>query len=164
MADIPSMWRTELWHPMFVHFPLAILSLAAVLSVVYLFVRNRNFAPYLRFSLSLLLWCGVVLFWVTFYTGQLAYSIVVRTICDPTVLKDHLFWAYVSGISFSIAAVLDGLFKFSSKFKNWFNYGSILLMVVGTFCIGYVGHLGGKVVYQQGGGVYQPSENCGEFD
>lgn len=159
------MWRAELWHPPSVHFPIAILSLAAVVGVVYLLVRKQYFAPYVRFSLSLLLWCGVVLFWIAFYSGQLAYSVVVRTICDPTVLKDHLYWAYVSGISFSIAAALDMLFRLLSlKFNNWFTYGSILFIVIGTFCISYVGHLGAQVVYQQGGAVYQPSENCYEFE
>lgn len=159
------MWRTELWHPLSVHFPIAILNLAVVVGVVYLLFKNSNFAPYARFSLSLLLWCGVVLFWIAYYTGELAYTVVVREICDPTVLKDHLYWAYVTGISFSVAAAMDMLPRFFlSRFKRWFLYTSVLFMVAGGICLGYVGHLGAKLVYQQGAAVYQPSEDCYEFE
>ncbi|MEK6479021.1 DUF2231 domain-containing protein [Catalinimonas sp. 4WD22] len=165
MNEIPSIWRTELWHPLSVHFPIAILSFASVVGMAYLLFKKRDFAPYLRFTLSLLLWCGVALFWLAFLTGQEAYSIVVRQICDPHVLKNHLFWAYISGASFSLATALDILVRLISlKFKNWLVIGSVVLMVGGSVCIAYVGHLGARLVYQQAAGVYQPSENCIEFE
>jgi uncharacterized membrane protein len=165
MNEIPSMWRTELWHPLSVHFPIAILSLAAVVGITYLLFKKRDFAPYLRFTLSLLLCCGVALFWIAFYTGQEAYSVVVRQICDPRVLKNHLFWAYISGASFSLAAVLDIIVRsISLRINNWLIYASVVLMLGGTVCIAYVGHLGARLVYQQAAGVYQPSENCIEFE
>ncbi|WPP50740.1 DUF2231 domain-containing protein [Catalinimonas niigatensis] len=165
MNEIPSMWRTELWHPLSVHFPIAILSLAAVIGMAYLLFKKKDCAPYLRFTLSLLLWCGVVLFWIAFYTGQEAYSVVVRQICDPRVLKSHLFWAYIAGTSFSLAALLDVMVRLVSlKFKSWITFGAIVLMLGGTICITYVGHLGARLVYQQAAGVYQPSEDCIEFE
>ena len=165
MEGVPSIWRTELLHPLSVHFPIALLSLSALVGIAFFIFHSRNFAPHLRFSMSLLLWCGIVLFWLAFYTGQEAYTIVVRTLCDPTVLKDHLYWSYVSGYIFSAATVLDIIRMFTaSKLKTWFNIAVLVLLLGGTVAISYVGHLGASVVYQQAGGVYVPSEDCGEFE
>ncbi|MDQ8184299.1 hypothetical protein [Pelagicoccus sp. SDUM812002] len=107
MDSIPSMWRTELWQPLSVHFPIALLSLAAAVAIALPFFRKRKPFSSLRFTYSLLLWSGLLAFWIAFYTGQLAYDVEVRRLCDPGVLKKHLRWSYISGIFFSIAALCD---------------------------------------------------------
>lgn len=165
MLQIPSMWRTELWHPLSVHFPIAILTLAAICGVFFLLLARRSFAPFLRFTTSLLLISGTLLFWAAYFTGDMAYEVVVRTICDPNVLKDHLFWANITGAIFSAAAVLDIARRFIPTIRTTvFTSVIVLLLVAGTATISYVGHLGATVVYQQAGGVYVPSGNCGEFE
>ncbi|MGB3181052.1 MAG: DUF2231 domain-containing protein [Cyclobacteriaceae bacterium] len=165
MLQIPSMWRTELWHPLSVHFPIALLTLAAVCGIFYLIFRSRAFAPYLRFTTSLLLITGTVLFWVAYYTGDHAYEVVIRTICDPTVLKAHLRWANISAYAFTTAAVLDIARRFiSSRFTSPATLIIVVLLISGTAAISYAGHLGATVVYQQAGGVYTPSGDCVEFE
>lgn len=115
--------------------------------------------------MSLLLWCGIILFWLAFYSGQEAYTVVVRSLCDPTVVKDHLYWAYVSGYTFSAATLLDVIRIFTGhKLRTWISVLSLILLIGGTAAISYVGHLGAAVVYQQAGGVYVPSEDCSEFE
>ncbi|MFA0964514.1 DUF2231 domain-containing protein [Roseivirga sp. BDSF3-8] len=164
MLQIPSMWRTELLHPLSVHFPIALLTMAALCGLVYLFVRQKSFAPYLRFSTSLLLLSGVALFWVAYYTGDQAYEVVVRTICDPSVLKDHLFWANTSAYIFSAAALLEiARYIFHLQKKAWTTLLVVLLLTGGTAAISYAGHLGATVVYQQAGGVYTPDGDCTGF-
>jgi uncharacterized membrane protein len=159
------MWRTELWHPLSVHFPIALLTLAALCGIAFLIFSKRTFAPYLRFTTSLLLLTGVALFWVAYYTGDQAYEVVVRTICDPSVLKDHLFWANVSGYTFSAAAVIETGRRFiPGTLRRLSTVVTILLLTAGTVTISYAGHLGATVVYQQAGGVYVPSGDCGEFE
>ena len=101
------MWRTELWHPLFVHFAIGILIISSAVGLAWLVFRKKTFASNLRFTLSLLLWTGIVFFWITFLTGQEAYNVVVRTICDPPVLKDHLWWAQFSAYLFSTATAAD---------------------------------------------------------
>lgn len=163
MNEIPSIWRTELWHPKFVHFPIVCLLLATITGIIaFLISKKYNAKVHLKFTTSLLLWFGVILFWITFYTGKLAYSIEVRKICDPTVLKDHLLWAYVSGIIFSLAMIIDIFGKIGPS-QKWSLPLIIILMVAGSVFIGYDAHLGASLVYQQGAGVYKPPEGCPGF-
>lgn len=126
--------------------------------------RNKTYAVYLRFNFSLLLFLGIVLFWITFYTGQLAYGVEVRRICDPTVLKDHLYWAYVAGYIFSAGALIELVrVIWRNKFPFLF-YLAVVLSVGGALSLAYAGHLGARVVYQQAAGVYRPSPDCTEFE
>lgn len=165
MNEIPSIWRTELWHPKFVHFPIVCLLLATLTGIAAFLISKRYPAKvYLRFTMSFLLWCGVIFFWITFYTGKLAYSVEVRKICDPTVLKDHLLWANISGIIFSLAMLLDIFRKiWATRIFQWLMPVIVILMIVGTICISYDAHLGASLVYQQGAGVHKPPDGCPGF-
>ncbi|MFZ6050943.1 DUF2231 domain-containing protein [Halocola ammonii] len=165
MDQLPSMWRTELWHPLFVHFAIGILIISSAVGLAWLVFQKKSFASNLRFTLSLLLWTGIVFFWITFFTGQEAYNEVVRTICDPFVLKDHLWWAQLSAWVFSAATVLDVAARIlKNKAGKILPVIVVLLLLGGAATISYSGHLGASVVYQQGGGVHQPSEDCSEFE
>ena len=88
MNEIPGMWRTELWHPMVVHFPIVLLLGAALLRILSQFL-NSNYSVFLIRASRLSLWTGVITAWAAIYTGTLADAIVVRELCDPTVLEDH---------------------------------------------------------------------------
>ncbi|KAF0094621.1 MAG: hypothetical protein E1N59_1625 [Puniceicoccaceae bacterium 5H] len=165
MAEVPSMWRTELWHPLSVHLPVALLTVAGLLALVTPTLGRYVGGKGLKFSYSLLLWLGLATFWVAFYTGQMAYSIEVRRICDPGVLKEHLRWAYIAGAIFSSAAVFDLAQVLLKRRLHLILLGaSYLCSFVGAFSLGYLGHLGAKLVYQQGAAVHQPSDDCAEFE
>lgn len=165
MNELPTFWRTETYHALSVHFPIAFLSLAAATGIFYLLFYNSKRASSLRFTVSLLVGIGIIAYWIAFYTGRNAYSVVVRTICDPFVLKDHLYWANVGGYLFSAAFLMDVIYHFlKDKLKRIANYLTIFLLIAGAVSIGYVGHLGANVVYQQGGGVYVPTEDCSEYE
>ena len=163
------MWRKELVHPLFVHFPIALLIVGSILLLlVYtpLFTKAKS---NLLFSSRLLLIAGSLFSWITVYTGTLADSVVGRHVCDPTVLEEHESYGYYVAIIFSVASLLEISFNFiKPKLKaNLFKYLrilSILLAIGGTVLLGYEAHLGGKLVYQQAAGVHQPSDNCKEFE
>lgn len=165
MNEIPSMWRTELWHPLSVHFPIAFLILATVVGVGSLIFRKKETGPYLRFSLSLLLWVGIITFWWAYLTGLEAYGVVIREVCDPTVVKSHLYWAYISAWVFSAATISDvaGYFV-PTKMQRYLSFFAVLLLIGGSAILLNVSHLGASLVYQQGAGVYRTSDNCAEFD
>ncbi|WP_144280863.1 hypothetical protein [Chryseobacterium echinoideorum] len=165
MKEIPTMFRTELYHAVSVHFPIAILCLCAIITILYLIFRNNKIGNNLRFTVSILLLFGYLSFWIAYYTGKNAYPMVVREICDPSVLKNHLYWVYVSGYFFGGALICDMIYNFNSvkKLKFYFNIITSLLILSGTGFLAYAGHLGAEVVYQQAGGVYIPDEKCREF-
>ncbi|WP_164891209.1 DUF2231 domain-containing protein [Botryobacter ruber] len=159
-----SFWRTELWHPLTLHFPITLLLLATVAKLAGLFLRE-GVAFFWQRSGSYLLYAGCLAAWFSIYTGNLAEGIVARKICDPTVLKDHELSAYALAYIFSAGAVMDlgrnlPFLKGNSRF---FQLLLVLLLLAGSVVLAYTGHLGAQVVYQQGGGVNMPASDCAGF-
>lgn len=162
MDQIPDFWRTEVLHPLFVHFPIALLIMATLFKIAALWVKGK----FLDLPGSILLIIGTIGGWLAIYTGDLADGIVSRTICDPTVLKAHENNGYTMIWLFTAALIIDFLYQFKIfKLKiTWAKSIIILLMLIGSGFLGYVGHLGAQLVYQQAAGVYVPTSNCAEFN
>lgn len=160
----PTFWRTEIWHPLSVHFPVAILLLATITQFVALVLRTDSQHFWQKAS-SYLLYLGCLAAWFSIYTGDLADGIVSRRICDPTVLKDHEIAAYNLSYLFSAATVADlGLHSRLIKIrKPFFRLLVFLLMLAGSVFLFQAGHAGARVVYQQAGGVQVPSSDCAGF-
>jgi len=170
METLPSMWRTELLHPLFVHFPIVLLIFATLALLVVRLNIFPNHKRSIRTAGLIMLFPGVILAWISVYTGTLADGVVAREICDPTVLEDHERFAFLTSYLFSAAAVIE-LTDLLFKRKMWFTRIRKMLVVFvlilqlgGMATVGYVGHLGAKLVYQQSAAVYQPSEDCSEFE
>jgi len=161
MNELPELWRTEIWHPLSVHFPLAIVLLGSFLLVFGFFAQR----PFLNKMAKLLLVLGTVGLFLAIYTGNIADSVVSRKICDPTVLKTHEVNAYIVAWLFSIvsAMVIMEHFGFFKKFNRLLQIALVALSIIGSVFLAYTGHLGATLVYQQAAGVHIPSENCNEF-
>ena len=163
MSD-PTFWRTEIWHPLSVHFPIALLLLATIAKLLALFLRKGQ-ADFWHRGGAYLLYAGTLLAWLSIYTGDMADGIVSRKLCDPTVLKDHEIAAFNLAYAFSAATALElGLRLNLVRFKTGLlQVVVVLLMVVGSGFLAYAGHLGARVVYQQAGGVNVPASDCAGF-
>ena len=96
---MPDFWRKELWHPVTVHFPIALLLVATFFLLTSFFCKSEYKKLFSNGSFILLL-LGVAGAWVGIYTGDLADGIVARKLCDPTVLKDHELAARNDDVSF----------------------------------------------------------------
>ncbi len=154
-------WRTEVWHALSVHFPIAFLLLALFFKL-YAFSRKT---PTWDKAGSFLLYLGTLGVWLSIFTGDQAEGIVARKICDPTVLKEHENAAYVVGWVFSSAAMLDIIYVGSLRYsrQNILKTLIAILLVVGAGFLIYTGHLGAMLVYEQGAGVNQPDADCSDF-
>jgi uncharacterized membrane protein len=163
MSD-PSFWRTEIWHPLTVHFPISLLLLASIVKLVVLFLRTEQALFWSRAG-AYMLYAGSLAAWLSIYTGDMADGIVSRKLCDPTVLKDHEIAAYNLAYLFSAATALDLSLRLNLiKLKTGLlQVVVVLLMLVGTGYLIYTGHLGASVVYQQAGGVNIPAGDCAGF-
>ncbi|GAB3169361.1 DUF2231 domain-containing protein [Telluribacter humicola] len=161
----PNFWRTEIWHPLVLHFPLAVLLLATVTKLVAVFI-NHEPASFWQRAGSYLLYCGCISAWLAVYTGNMADGVVARRICDPTILKLHQIAAYNTAYLFTGATAVDlvlyyGLFR---QYSRLIRVGIVVLMLAGSGYLVYAGHLGAQVVYQQAGGVRVPSADCAEYN
>ncbi len=167
MTQLPGMWREELFHPKVIHFAIALLVIGSLFYILGLiFKRNPAFGFFLP-SARLLVLLGTLGAWVSVYTGLMADSIVGRELCDPLVLNTHEQFAIgVSGL-FSAAWILDriALWRLKSpKVNKLLSLGIAILFLAGSGLILYVGHLGGKLVFQQSAAVHTPTEDCAEFE
>ncbi|MBC5774408.1 hypothetical protein H8S95_10075 [Pontibacter sp. KCTC 32443] len=160
----PTFWRTEIWHPLSVHFPIAILLLATIaISIAGVTRGDQKF--FWQKAGSYLLYLGALSAWVAIYTGDMADATVSRKICDPTVLKDHEIAAFNVAYLFSAAAMLNILINVNIL-KLWpklLRLLVVVLMVIGAGYLTYAGHLGAQVVYNQAGGVNMPASDCAGF-
>ncbi|MFD2519185.1 DUF2231 domain-containing protein [Salinimicrobium flavum] len=162
MEQTPEFWRTEVFHPLSVHFPIALLLVAFLFKVIALRYRREVWER----GGTVLLGLGVLGVWVAIYTGDLADGAVSRTLCDPTVLKEHENMAWNTAWVFSAGLAIDLLryIKFP-LFRNMFFLVTVtLILAAGSGLLMYVGHLGATLVYQQAAGVYTPSADCAEFN
>lgn len=165
MEEIPSFWRTEVWHALSIHLPIVLLALASVAYPFYIFIKDSNWSQFISKFVFFALILGVVGAWIAIYLGEEAYNVVVRTLCDPNVLQDHQWWAYFATITYSVGLLVFSLFDFRVIIKNNLLMALLsLILLIGLGGLVYSGHLGASVVYQQGGGTYVPSKNCGEFE
>ncbi len=164
IAEIPSIWREEVWHPLSVHLPIATLLLASLAAIISLVVKNKPYHLFIKQMIYVMLGIGVLSGWISIYTGELAYNIEVRKICDPKVLQEHQWWAYATLIVYSVALGLKISTKIiSHKVINIIKSISLFLIIGALFGLLYTGHLGASLVYQQGAGTYKPSSDCSEF-
>ncbi|MFD2164239.1 DUF2231 domain-containing protein [Paradesertivirga mongoliensis] len=160
-----SIWREEIWHPLSVHFPIALLLFATMISAVSLFVKKETRNTW-QFAGSLLLFTGSLAAWLAIYTGGIADGAVARTICDPTILKDHENASYTMAYLFSAAAFINLILifmKLQETFATFLKYGMVLVMLTGSGYLVYTSHVGATLVYQQGAGVHKPSADCKGF-
>lgn len=165
MTEVPGMWRAELWHPLTVHLPIGLILIGAITGICSVIPQIGKKYTFLKPATKLLLSIGVPLIWLAIWTGNEAYEIVGRDLCDPTVKNDHEYFGYFLGWSFTIGSLLFFLTEiFNDTIKRYVKIISAATLLLSFFLVGYVGHLGAKLVYQQGAAVYQPSEDCKEFE
>lgn len=161
------MWRTELWHPLLVHFPIALLLVGTGLRLIGTLHRRYSGIDFLVPAGRLVLTLGAIGAWAAVYTGTLADAEVVRSLCDPTIVETHETWAYWVASLFTAGVVLDGLL--------WTEWGGVpvqwglTLLLAGCLLAGstglvYVGHLGSRLVYQQAAAVHHPAPDCAAFE
>lgn len=165
MNDLPSMWRTELFHPQGVHFPIALLTIGVIFYLIS-FIKNKHL-NFLKPASIVLIGLGTISSWVAVYTGDLAYDIIIRELCDPTMVKDHEVNAFATAFIFSggfLIQLLSQIKNIQMKWKKMLHSLIAIIFITGLSFLLYTGHLGASIVYQQAGAVYVPDEDCSGFD
>jgi uncharacterized membrane protein len=130
-------------HPIFVHFPIALLSTYAVLELFrFSFLTRQPYWFYVKATLVIL---GTSSGYATLVTGVMAESLVKDQSYHP-LISLHELWALVSMGIFTIIALIylwswyKGVFVMKSKLV-------VVLALAGIISLLITGALGGSIVF-----------------
>ncbi len=134
------------WHPLLVHFTIALLSISVVLYLTgYIFKK-----PHLLLVGRWNLWIGAVFTIGTIVAGFDAYNTVTHDALSHAAMTDHKKWAIPTGSVF-IGLAVWALWK--HRGAETVHLGFVLIMLLASLSLAITGYKGAEVVYRHGTGV-----------
>ncbi len=138
------------WHPVWVHFPIALLSVAVLLFLLATLLRRRplaeNATTVARWNLVL----GGLFLVPALITGYLAWGSVEHDSAGHEAMKRHLWSAWITTGVFIVALALAWLDRHR---RDGASIALRVVLVVGLGAISVTGYLGAENVYRHGIGV-----------
>jgi len=147
------------WHPIFVHFSVALLSVAAILHLVSHFVTNVERAGQYALVGRWNLWLGAGFTLFTIAAGWYAYSTVNHDAPSHAAMKVHRDWALATAAVFFSIVAWEFHLQRNKRGKSWVFTG--LLLVAAGLLVSTAWH-GGELVYRYGLGVMSLPKAEGE--
>ncbi len=140
------------WHPIFVHFTIALLSISTALFILGAVLRYKqhSYSVMILHSAYVNLWCGAIISIITVSAGFYAYYTVSHDGISHLAMKDHRNWALATSTLF---VILTGWSISTFKKGGRLNFAFLILMVVSTISLSITGWKGGELVYRYGIGV-----------
>lgn len=138
------------WHPVFVHFSVALLSVAAVLQFASHFVAKPDLANQWAIVARWNLWFGVALTLLTVAAGVYAYNTVDHDTPSHIAMTAHRNWALATFVVFLGIAGWDYYLHTHAKRKSSLFTGVLLVALM--LLLSTAWH-GGELVYRYGLGV-----------
>lgn len=140
-------------HPMFVHFPIALLFTAV--AVDFLALAIRPWRAWLRPAAVMIYVLGAVATVVTYFTGQAAADSVMLPAEAQTVLTTHsnLAWWTMWGFGLYALVRLGTAFYEKTRRSVWVHGGLFALALLGLYLPYQTGDHGSMMVYKYGAGV-----------
>lgn len=138
------------WHPLFVHFSIALLSMSTLFFVVLKIPGLHSFQEQLKVLAYWNLWLGTGFAVITAIAGWFAYNSVAHDTPSHEAMTDHRNWALVTLSVFMIASIWS-----VKQVKSMKDAGVIFttLMVIGFMLLASAGWRGSEAVYRYGLGV-----------
>jgi uncharacterized membrane protein len=143
------------WHPIFVHFTVALLSLSALLYLAGLVLRRPNLLIAARWNL----WIGAGITIGTVLAGFYAYNTVAHDGPSHAAMTDHKNWALVTAFIFGVLAIWSLAKHRGAKSVS---VGFVVLILLASGLLAVTGYKGGEVVYRHGMGVMRMPEISGD--
>lgn len=143
-----------LWHPIIVHFAIALLSIAVITDLIYLISKKEHF---MQISTYLLL-TGTVSAIAAVLTGHQAEEAVIKTPEVEALISSHKNSGEITMWIFIIVTALRFLyikFKLFEKPIKWIYY---MISIMALAFLLRTGILGGEMVYIHGVGISQEAK------
>ncbi len=153
--------RTELIHPLLVHFPIALLVTGVVMRCTAIWAGKKPIFAFLLPASWVILFFGVLLAWSAVITGEIAREIVGPTLKNVHILDEHEMHAHITAYGFTIGLFTDWIRAFfliklqkngwgikrGIAIVTWFIYLFSLTNLILT------GNYGATLVYEEGAAV-----------
>jgi uncharacterized membrane protein len=150
------------WHPVLVHFSIALLSVSVVLFVVSYFVKDHSIKHRYALVAEWNFWIGAVITVVTVLAGWYAYNTVAHDTPSHAAMTTHRNWALGTFAWLVLLSVwLFVLRRRDQQPTRFFIAGSVILLAG----LAITGWHGSELVYRYGLGVLStPAVERSEYD
>lgn len=138
------------WHPLLVHFTVALIIISALLFAMGYFGAKNKWQEKIVGAAYLNLWLGALITVLTVAAGIYAYNTVGHDTPSHLAMTDHRNWALVTAVVLWILAIWSAINYRAGKAVGLL---FIVAMLVGAGLVGITGFKGGEVVYRYGLGV-----------
>ena len=138
------------WHPIFVHFTVALLIVAAALHVVSHFVSDSARKNQITITARWNFWIGVGFTFLTVAAGWYAFNTVTHDTPSHLAMIEHRNWALLTFAAILGIAAWEYYLQRHGKGKSWLF--TALLLVAASLLLSTAWH-GGELVYLYGLGV-----------
>ena len=151
MSFIPE-WAPNI-HPIIVHFPIALIFIAALMDILNLFLTDKWWDD---LKSTVLYGLGTIAALVSYYTGTLAGDSVFLPSEAQSVLNSHSDWAWWTIWFFGIYLTLRLVFHYLDIIdRTKIRIVTILAVLPGIFMLYETGEHGAKMVFGYGVGTGQ---------
>jgi len=138
------------WHPLFVHFTVALLSLSVVFFILEKPLHETEYGDNFLVFARYCLWLGVLISVITVLAGWDAYNTVDHDTPSHTAMTEHRNFALVTFGLFVIAAIWLAA---SSTLRQGASWIFIVYMLIASGLLMVTGNKGAELVYYYGLGV-----------
>ena len=152
------------WHPLFVHFPIALVMISTICFVGGMVLRKYSISEELFVVSKWTLWFAGLSAIATAYTGWLAYNSVAHDAPSHQAMTLHKNWALPTAGFIALSALVAFFFR-----RAWGKERvilSALCLIILSGLISITGYLGAESVYRYGIGVISlpKTEGTGDHD
>ncbi|WP_426615185.1 DUF2231 domain-containing protein [Bradyrhizobium sp. McL0616] len=138
------------WHPIFVHFTIALYAVAAALYALAQIAGGRSWAGVVVAAARINLWTGAALSILTVIAGIDAFFTVHHDASQAVFMTDHRRWAIATAVIWWFIAVLEAARAFQGKKAH---LAVAFLLVVAVAPLAVTGWKGGELVYRNRIGI-----------
>ena len=138
------------WHPLFVHFPIALSSMATLFFVMLHVVNSAALKKQLIILAYWNLWLGTGFAILTAITGWLAFNSVLHDAPSHEAMTEHRNWALATLLVFFVISSWS-IKQFKSSKESGIAFSAVMVLAF-TLLVSTAWH-GGEVVFRYGLGV-----------
>lgn len=148
------------WHPLIVHFPVALLVMAVVADALALAARRVSWLPSVATAVYVV---GALATWAALLSGRQAAEGVLIPVAANALLTDHEDWAERTVWFFSILALVRVAIQWRRlAAPAAVRLGLLVAGLAGTLLVFQTGERGGQLVFQYGVGVAAATRDGGD--